>query len=58
MTLPSAGTTSIIDGLPVQNRQGDIFSGEKRTELLVVPPLSRASPEIAIILAASIRRQA
>jgi LmbE family N-acetylglucosaminyl deacetylase len=58
MTLPGAGNNiEIIDGLPVQNRyEGDLFSGEKRTELLVVPALSvHASPEIAIIPAASIR---
>jgi LmbE family N-acetylglucosaminyl deacetylase len=58
MTLPGPGNNiEIIDGLPVQNRyEGDIFSGEKRTELLVVPAFSlRASPEIAIIPAASIR---
>src|SRR6185436_19646702 len=36
--------------------EGNIFSGEKRTELLVVPALSvRATPEIAIIPAAAIR---
>ena len=39
--------------------EGNIFSGEKRTELLVVPALSvRVTPEIAIIPAASIRRRA
>ena len=57
MTLPGAGNNiEIIDGLPVQNRYEDIFSGEKRTELLVVPAFSlRATPEVAIIPAASIR---
>jgi hypothetical protein len=36
--------------------EGNIVSGEKRTELLVVPALSvRVTPEIAIIPAASIR---
>ena len=46
-----AGSEDVIDGLAVQYRyEGDIFSGEKRTELLVVPPFSvRMSPEIAII---------
>ncbi|MQA30063.1 MAG: hypothetical protein GEU82_09525 [Luteitalea sp.] len=41
----------VIHGLPVQYRyEGNIFSGEKRSELLVVPPYSvRVSPAIAII---------
>ena len=45
------GTEEVIYGLPVQYRyQGNIFSGEKRAELLVVPPLSvRVSPEIGIL---------
>ena len=36
---------------PIQHRyEGSIFSGEKRTELLVVPALSvRVSPEIAVV---------
>ena len=34
--------------------EGNIFSGEKRSELLVVPALSvRVSPEIAIVPASS-----
>ena len=47
----------VIDGLPVQYRyEGDIFSGEKRSELLVVPALSvRVSPDVAIVPAASLR---
>jgi len=51
------GTEDVIDGLPVEHRyEGNIFSGEKRTELLVVPPFSvRVSPEVAIVPAASIR---
>jgi LmbE family N-acetylglucosaminyl deacetylase len=51
------GGEDVIAGMPVQHRyEGDIFSGEKRTELLVVPAVSvRMSPEIAIIPAASIR---
>ncbi|MBZ5555897.1 MAG: PIG-L family deacetylase [Acidobacteriia bacterium] len=51
------GTEEVIDGLPVEHRyEGNIFSGEKRTELLVVPPFSvRVSPEVAIVPAASIR---
>ncbi|HET6960725.1 MAG TPA: PIG-L family deacetylase, partial [Vicinamibacterales bacterium] len=45
----------VFAALPVQYRyNGDIFSGEKRSELLVVPALSvRVSPEVAIIPAAS-----
>ena len=41
----------MFDGLPVQYRyEGNIFSGEKRSELLVVPAFSvRVSPEIAIV---------
>jgi LmbE family N-acetylglucosaminyl deacetylase len=51
------GAEEVIDGLPVEHRyEGNIFSGEKRTELLVVPPFSvRVSPEVAIVPAASIR---
>jgi hypothetical protein len=51
------GGEEVADGLPVQHRyEGDNFSGEKRTELLVVPAFSvRVSPEVAIIPAASIR---
>ena len=46
----------VVEGLPVQYRyEGNIFSGEKRTDLLVVPAFSvRVSPEIAIIPAGSI----
>jgi len=49
----------VFAALPVQYRySGDIFSGEKRSELLVVPALSvRVSPEVAIIPAASLRQQ-
>jgi LmbE family N-acetylglucosaminyl deacetylase len=49
----------VFAGLPVQYRySGDIFSGEKRTELLVVPALSvSVSPEVAIIPASSLRVQ-
>jgi len=51
------GGEEVIEGMPVQHRyEGNIFSGEKRTELLVVPALSvRLTPEIAIIPAAAIR---
>jgi len=46
----------VIDGLSVQHRyEGDIFSGEKRMDLLVAPALSvSVSPEIAIIPAQSL----
>src|SRR5581483_5801185 len=56
-TLTFAGTEEVFDTVPVRHRyEGNIFSGEKRTELLVVPPLSvRVSPQIAIVPAASIR---
>jgi hypothetical protein len=57
VTLGLPGGEEVIEGMPVQHRyEGNIFSGEKRTELLVVPALSvRVTPEIAIIPAASIR---
>ena len=57
ITLAMPGGEEVVDGLPVQHRyEGDMFSGEKRTELLVVPALSvRMSPQVAIIPAASIR---
>jgi LmbE family N-acetylglucosaminyl deacetylase len=57
VTLGMSGGEEVIDGLAVQHRyEGDIFSGEKRTELLVVPALSvRVSPGIAMIPAAAIR---
>lgn len=56
VSLMFAGGEEVIDGLPVQYRYGgDIFSGEKRTELLVVPALSvRVSPDVAIIPAGSV----
>jgi LmbE family N-acetylglucosaminyl deacetylase len=55
LTLPGGG--DVVSGLPVEQRyQGNIFSGEKRTELLVVPALSvRVTPQIAIIPASAIR---
>jgi hypothetical protein len=51
-----AAAEEVVETLPVQYRyEGNIFSGEKRTELLVVPPFSvRVSPEIAIIPSRSI----
>jgi LmbE family N-acetylglucosaminyl deacetylase len=47
----------VIDGLPLQYRyQGDVFGGEKRSDLLVVPAFSvRVSPDVAILPAASLR---
>jgi LmbE family N-acetylglucosaminyl deacetylase len=57
VTLGMPGGEEVIEGLAVQHRyEGDMFSGEKRSELLVVPPVSvRVAPEIAMIPAASIR---
>ena len=57
VTLGIAGGEDVIVGLPVENRyEGDIFSGEKRTELLVVPALSvRATPQISIVPSAAVR---
>jgi len=48
----------VFGAVPVQYRySGDIFSGEKRTDLLIVPALSvRVSPEVAIIPASSLRQ--
>ena len=52
-----ADAVDVVHSMPVLNRyEGNIFSGEKRSELLVVPPVSvRVSPEIAIIPSSSIR---
>ena len=60
VTLGMPGGEEVIDGLPVQHRyEGNIFSGEKRTELLVVPAFSvRVSPQVAIVPASSIRSAA
>jgi LmbE family N-acetylglucosaminyl deacetylase len=46
----------VIADLAIQHRyEGDIFSGEKRSELLVVPAVSvRVAPEIAIVPVASL----
>ena len=57
VTLTLPGGQEVIQGLPVQHRyEGDIFSGEKRTELLVVPAFSvRVTPQVAIVPASSIR---
>jgi LmbE family N-acetylglucosaminyl deacetylase len=60
LRIGSAGAAeTVVDDLPVVHRyEGDIFSGEKRSELLVVPRASvRVSPEIAIIPASSTRPQ-
>jgi LmbE family N-acetylglucosaminyl deacetylase len=45
------GGDEVIDALPVQYRyETDVLSGEKRSDLLVVPAYSvRVSPEVAII---------
>jgi len=50
-TLTFGTPDEVIDGLPIQHRyEGNIFSGEKRSELLVVPAMSvRVSPAIAIM---------
>jgi len=55
LTMP--GGEEVISGLPVEHRyEGNIFSGEKRTELLVVPALSvRVTPQVAIVPASAIR---
>ena len=49
------GGVDVPVDLPIVNRyEGNIFSGEKRTELLVVPALSvKVTPEIAIVPLAS-----
>jgi hypothetical protein len=51
----TVGDVPIRTSLPVQYRyEGNIFSGEKRMELKVVPALSvRSTPEIAIVPTAS-----
>jgi LmbE family N-acetylglucosaminyl deacetylase len=52
-----ADAIDVVDSNAVQYRyEGNIFSGEKRSDLLVVPPASVAvSPEIAIMPSASVR---
>ena len=57
VTLGLPGGQEVVEGTTVQHRyEGNVFSGEKRTELLVVPALSvRVTPEVAIIPSASIR---
>jgi len=60
VTLALPGGEEIVDGLPVEYRYGgNIFSGEKRSDLLVVPALSvRVSPEVAIVPADAVRQPA
>ncbi len=57
VTLTLPGGEEVIQGLPVVHRyEGDIFSGEKRSDLLVVPAFSvRVTPEVAIVPESSIR---
>jgi LmbE family N-acetylglucosaminyl deacetylase len=56
MALSTGGEAIVSDSAIEHRYEGDIFSGEKRSELLIVPGLSiRTSPEIAIVPAASIR---
>src|SRR5580765_3588055 len=57
VTLSLPGGEEIIQGLSVQHRyEGDIFSGEKRSDLLVVPAFSvRVTPDVAIVPESSIR---
>jgi LmbE family N-acetylglucosaminyl deacetylase len=57
VTLAIAGGEEVIEGLPVLHRyEGDIFSGEKRSELLVVPAFSvRVTPSVAIVPDSAIR---
>jgi LmbE family N-acetylglucosaminyl deacetylase len=47
----------VVDGLPVQYRyEGNIFSGEKRMDLLVAPAFSvKISPDVVVIPLATLR---
>jgi LmbE family N-acetylglucosaminyl deacetylase len=60
VTLALPGGEEVIQGLPVQHRyEGDIFSGEKRSEVLVVPAFSvRVTPLVAIVPDSAIRSTA
>jgi hypothetical protein len=50
LSFAGAAAEEVIGGLPVQYRYGDILTGEKRSELLIVPAMSvRVSPEIVIL---------
>jgi LmbE family N-acetylglucosaminyl deacetylase len=53
---PAEAAETVIADVPIQHRyEGDNFSGEKRTDLLVVPAISvRVSPEIAIVPVSSL----
>ena len=54
-----ADSGDVFVGQPVQYRyEGNIFSGEKRAELLVVPALSvRVSPDVAIVPLSRVTRR-
>lgn len=56
LTMGAEGV-QVNETLPIQHRyEGDVFSGEKRSDLLVVPAFSvRVTPQIAVVPAASIR---
>ena len=49
-------TEDVFHGLPIQYRyEGNVFSGEKRSELLVVPAQSvRVSPDVVILPASAV----
>jgi hypothetical protein len=51
------GGLEVISGMPVQHRyEGDVFSGEKRSDVLVVPAFSvRVTPQVAIVPESAIR---
>jgi LmbE family N-acetylglucosaminyl deacetylase len=57
VTLALPGGVEVISGQPVQHRyEGDIFSGEKRSDVLVVPAFSvRVTPQVAIVPESAIR---
>jgi hypothetical protein len=57
VTLTLPGGVEVISGMPVQHRyEGDIFSGEKRSDVLVVPAFSvRVTPQVAIVPESAIR---
>ena len=56
LELAGGGGAPVVSRLPVQYRyEGNIFSGEKRSELLVVPAWSvRVSPAVAILPASAL----
>jgi LmbE family N-acetylglucosaminyl deacetylase len=57
LTIGGDAPFDLVETLPIEHRyEGDIFSGEKRMDLKVVPALSvRVTPQIAIVPASSIR---